>query len=147
VTAKDDKFKKHPIQLVGLNVLELSLKVNPEVDSENEMEEGGFTLNVSHSDYDEKESSIAVKVSAVIGSSDGKAPFDLFVELLGVFKVNAEKFPLVHLSDWASSNAPLILYPYLREHVYGLTTRCGFSPPLLPLLEVPTIRVQEKAPD
>ena len=59
----------------------------------------------------------------------------------GVFKVDETKFAKTHIEDWANRNAPIILYPYLREQAYALTIRCGYPGLIIPLLTVPTIKV------
>ncbi len=80
-----------------------------------------------------------------MGQDDGaKAPFVLKVELIGLFTVDPERFPIEHVDQWARTNAPLVLYPYLREQVYGLTSRAGFNATLLPLLEIPTFRLMQQ---
>lgn len=142
-----ETYKRHPIQLEFLKVVELRIKANLDVDQEIETDTTGFTLKVGSSQYDEGSKTIAVKVAASIDSGEEHAPFDLFVELLGVFSVDESKFPLEYVDDWAQRNAPLVLYPYLREHVFGLASRCGYQSVLLPLLEIPTFKVvQEKLP-
>ena len=60
------------------------------------------------------------------------------VEILGLFNVDDERFPIKSVHSWAKQNAPLILYPYLREQVFSLTSRAGFEGTLLPLFQVPT---------
>lgn len=137
---EEKSYKPHAIQLERIKVLELSMKVNLEVDQEKLPEPKGFTLSVGHSEYDDKASRIGVKVSATISSEDGGSPFDLTVELMGGFSVDKEMFPVKFIDDWAMRNAPIILYPYLREHVYALTMRGGFEGTLLPLLQVPTLQ-------
>ena len=60
----------------------------------------------------------------------------------GVFKVDETKFAKADIDDWANRNAPFILYPYLREQAYTLTVRCGFPGIIIPLLEVPTFKIE-----
>jgi len=52
---------------------------------------------------------------------------------LGIFEVDEDKFPFKFIQNWAEKNAPLILYPYLREQVFSLSSRAGFGGTLLPL--------------
>jgi preprotein translocase subunit SecB len=67
------------------------------------------------------------------------------VEILGRFSIDTKAFPVEHVPEWARTNAPIMLFPYLREHVYSLTLRAGFKPAVLPLITVPTIRVGSAA--
>lgn len=138
-----EKFRLHPLQLGSLLVMELHAKMKPGHDIETPIEPSNFLLSSGRAKYDESEHSIAVKIAATIGYDDENVPFEMRVELVGVFVVDEKRFPLVHLDHWAETNAPLVLYPYLREHVYSLTGRLGVMPVLLPLFEIPTFRITD----
>jgi preprotein translocase subunit SecB len=133
----------HPIQLISLNVIELYIKVNQSPEpSDLNLEEKDFSLRTGRSDYDKENHIIQVGVRLEIGEEDDqKSPFTLKVILGGVFKVDETKFSKEHIDDWAKRNAPIILYPYLREQAFALTARCGFPGIILPLLEVPTFKI------
>ncbi len=77
---------------------------------------------------------------------DEVVPFALRVHIMGQFKVDESTFDKAKIDKWARINAPYILYPYLREHVFALTARSGFDPVLLPLVELPTIKIERKPP-
>lgn len=137
------KYALHAIQLRALRVIELSIKLKPDrVLEESQSSPLDFNLTTGYGEYDADEHFIIVGVGASIGSENEDVPYDLKVDLRGTFEVDDTRFPLVHIEHWARNNAPLVLYPYLREHVYGLTSRIGATPVLLPLFEVPTFRVQ-----
>lgn len=72
-------------------------------------------------------------------------PYFLFVEVVGIFEVDESKFPPDRIYEWANANAMYVMYPYLREHVYALTSRAGFRPLLLELLEVPLFTLGKEA--
>ena len=131
-------YENHPIQLIALKVLELSIKVISEHEQQKLPDVENFSLFHGHSEYDQDDKAIAVKIGVEMGKEIEDVPFELKVELLGVFKVNDEKFPIKFVHNWAKQNAPLILYPYLREQVFSLTSRAGFEGTLLPLFQVPT---------
>jgi preprotein translocase subunit SecB len=137
----------HPIQLVNLGVKELFLRSNrpPEVSVGPEPEH--CSINVSSSSYDSELKRIAVslKLESGIGADQTKAPYAMKIELVGIFEVDEAGFSVEHISSWAMNNAPLIMFPYLREHAYSLSSRCGFRPLLLPLLEVPTFKLEKTA--
>jgi len=145
MTIQDTKEppKKHAIQLDGLKVFELSIKANPNMEDPHSQKIGetDFSMVTGHSEYYKEEHKIGVKISVEIGIDQDTSPFSLRVELMGIFDVDESRFPIMHIEHWAKTNAPLVLYPYLREHVYGLTTRAGFSGMLLPLFEIPTFKV------
>ncbi len=140
--------KKHPISIIKVTPIELSIKANVEPDNREKLGVIPYTMSVGHSDYDSSEKIIGVGVKFKTGKKDepdtSDLPFSLTVELSALFKVDEEKFPIEHIKDWAIRNAPLIIYPYLREHVYALTIRAGFPPMMLPLLEVPTFKIEKK---
>ena len=130
-------FERHPIQIRSLNVRELHLKTHVPSDSIDEIDSSAYSILVGHSDYDGESIQVGVKLTA--GDEDPEeAPFRLVAELVGEFEVDEDEFPVEHLGDWAYENAPYILMPYLREHVFALTNRCGLDPMLLPLAKVPT---------
>lgn len=145
---KVESLKLHAIQLVTLKVLKLTIAVNPNIEEQNPppIEDADFSLITGYSEYDAEAQNIAIKIGVEMGVDQESIPYSLQVELLGVFQVDENRFPLVHLEHWAKTNAPLVLYPYLREHVYSLTLRAGFPGTLLPLFEVPTFRVVKDAP-
>lgn len=135
-------FKKHPIQLENIKVVILSLKVNFDNQQDNLPDEVCFELFHGHSQFNVDDRKIAVKIGASVDSTDGNdSPFDLRVELLGIFSVSDE-FDEKYVESWAKTNAPLIIYPYLREHVYSLTSRAGFEGRVLPLFEIPVFKIE-----
>lgn len=125
-------------------MLETSIKANASMDDPHgqKIDIANVRLGTGYSKYNEDARQIIVKTSVEVGCDDGnELPFSLRVELVGIFIVDESQFPIVHIEKWAKGNAPLILYPFLREHVYGLTSRAGFDGMLLPLLEIPTFKV------
>lgn len=139
-------FKKHPINMVSIFPLCLSIKANVEP---NPLEgvKVPYSLKTASSKYDKENKIISVKVKFEIadgkGDKEQQPPFVMFVELMARFKVDDSAFPMDKIDDWAKRNAPIIIYPYLREHVYALTLRAGFMPMLLPLVEVPTFKIEQ----
>ena len=78
----------------------------------------------------------------VVACEDEDDVVTLKVEFHGRFKVDESSFPMDRLDHWADHNAPMVLYPYIREHVYSLTSKVGLPEGLLPLIEIPTFRVE-----
>lgn len=135
-----EKYQYHPIQLRAIKVLELSLVVNPEVNQDALPETDSFRFYHASSDYDMEDSTIAVKAGVVI-EEDDSSPFELKIEIVGIFEVDKDSFPLEKIDDFASKNAPLLLYPYLREHVYSITSRADYPSVVLPLFVVPPFKI------
>lgn len=132
------QYKHHPIQLKSLKVLELSIKLKQENQPAHLLDTQNFKIRHGHSEFDISDKSITVKIVVEIAEDEKDSPFSLKAELMGLFVVDDALFPTEHIYRWARENAPLILYPYLREHVHGLTSRAGFEGMLLPLFQLPT---------
>jgi preprotein translocase subunit SecB len=133
-------YKLHAIQLTDLRISELAIQVDLSVPRETES--SGFNIETGRSDYDANAHQIQVRMRVMMGHEEGKkSPFQLAVELHGNFVVDESQFDIKFIEDWAERNAPLVLYPYLREQVYSLTSRAGFQETLLPLFEIPTFRM------
>ena len=138
--------KLYPVRLINLGVRELSIVANEPPDIAIGANVQDCTIRIGTTNYDPENKTIQVSLVLESGTrlEEKNAPFKLRVELVGLFAVEESLFPVKHISDWATKNAPFILYPYLREHAFGLSSRCGFKPLILPLLEVPTLKIQEK---
>jgi preprotein translocase subunit SecB len=141
---KDFNPNLYPIQLISLNVKELFIKVKKHPESAYlTLDAEEFNLLTGHSKYDNKNHIIQVGVKLEIKEKEGQENhFDMRIVISGVFKVDETQFEKAHIEDWANRNAPIILYPYLREQAYALTIRCGFPGLILPLLEVPTFKIE-----
>jgi len=125
----------HPIQLKSLRVLELHIRVNSDASDEAEMP-GNMVLSIGRSEFDSERSRFATSLKAEIGGGPGD-PFVLSVEVQGLFEVDISQFDIKHINHFAETNAPLVLLPYVREHVFGLTSRAGFKAAIMPLMIVP----------
>ena len=148
MTDHDKSFVKlHSIQLLSVSVIELHIRANQLPDTSAKLELKDIPILVGHGEYNKENKTIQVSVKIEIGMEKDKeieVPFSLKVELVGNFEVDEDDFPIEHVDDWANRNAPMILHPYLREHVYALTSRSGFQPLILPLIEVPTLSQKQK---
>ncbi len=142
------KLVKHAIQLEGIAVKELFIRINSYEQNDNEIDRN-FKLGIGHSEFDGKIGEIDVGIIVKIGNPDDhegdekKSEFDLKVHLLAKFSVDQSRFPIGQIAHWTENNAPLVLYPYIREHVHALSVRAGVKPILLPLMEVPTLRIDK----
>lgn len=142
---KDPKLTPHPIQLLHLGVKGLYIRSNRPPDMNTTINPEDPTIKISTSPYDEKQKKIAVSITLETGMDTKKtqAPYAMKIELVGIFTVDEARFAPKNVPDWAKRGAPMILFPYLREHAFGLSSRCGFKPLLLPLLEVPTFKIDK----
>jgi preprotein translocase subunit SecB len=142
-------LKLHAIQLRHVFVNELLLRnFAPAPDERIELDSAEFQMQVRHSDYREKSKDILVEVSVSLGDevySEETSPFPFFlkVALTGRFSVDLTNFSREWLEIWAQQNAPMILFPFVREHLYGLSSRGELPKLLFPLIQVPTLQTTE----
>src|SRR6266496_6086773 len=127
---------EYPIQANFIAVRELYIKSHVPPNQRVQVDSANFILKTAHSSYDEAQHVIEVGVIIEYGietKPDEVVPFALRAHIMGQFKVDESTFEKAKIDKWARINAPYILYPYLREHVFALTARAGFNPVLLPL--------------
>lgn len=143
MNTKNTGPKKHGIQLVSIQTIEMSIKVNS-LEEAKMLESGDFSLEVARSAYNEESKTINVMATLFIRDDSGAGrtnPFNLKVSIVGEFEVDEKNFPPKYVEDWAEKASMFVLYPYIREITYTLTNRCGIDAVILPLFEVPTFKV------
>lgn len=129
-------MEKHPIQLESLIVKELVLNITDYHSSMQDEQELNITYSLGTTEYDKENKVIAVGFICEVNNLD-KKPFYIKVEILGIFSVDEEKFPIDKLDHWSKHNAPQLLMPYIRENVYSLSNKAGVKV-ILPLVTLPT---------
>lgn len=140
----------HPIQLVDVVVNKLNVVVNDPRAARDFEGELNLKIEVGHSELVEGDPNISVglrietkpEASEVSADSTEQGspelpPFAVEVELQGNFVVDYAKFSFDNLVRWAEVNAPFVLLPYAREHVYGLALRAGIRGLVFPLFIQP----------
>lgn len=143
-------MEKHPIQIVYVSVGDIDFVAYM---SGHGFQETNYEVKVgyTHSPYDSEEKCIHLRGRATIGkklsqgderSSDN--PFYLDIHLIARFEVDEDNFDVSYIEHWAKANAPMLMMPYLREHVSSLAIRCGFPGVNLPLIKVPRYRGDEQ---
>ncbi len=139
-TKEQQSVKLHGIQLKSVDVVELFIRANQTSDESTE-KKSDFSIKSSHSEYDEEEKTVQVGIQLEYGmEKDSETPCSMKIELFGDFEVDEDLFDKNHIADWAKRNAPMILFPYLREQAYALSVRCGLPPFILPLIQMPTLK-------
>lgn len=90
------------------------------------------------SDIDNK---LVVKLGARVHFEEDKN-FEAFAEMTGIFShTDKLSFPL---KDFATINAPAILFPFVREHLASLTSKAGLKTILLPPINFIAIAKESK---
>ncbi len=141
---KEARFDFHPIQLDSMDVISMSFeRMGIEDIDRDDLDNFNFTHG--YNEYNEEHKLFGVKVKAeVFSPQESDDCYKIIVELAGLFTVDESKFNIEHIYSFAAQNAPLILYPYLREQVYGMSARAGVEMPILPLFVVPTPQQYKK---
>jgi preprotein translocase subunit SecB len=139
---KAPSLDPYPIQLIQLGVRELSIRADVSPDEDATIALQDCSIRVGHSKYNEQDKTIGVSLKLEVGK-DENDPVTLRIQVIGLFQVDEGRFPMNRLLEWAMGNAPVIMLPFLREHAYALTSRCGFKPLILPLAEVNTISIEQ----
>jgi preprotein translocase subunit SecB len=137
---------RHPIQLVSLDVEELYLRVLDRYKFTDKEYSQEFSLSVGRSDYDAERKEIFVKLTLEFIPEVGQEldrPYEMRVQVAGQFQVDDQLFPIEQINNWAQYNAPMILIPYIREHSYSLSIRAGFEGLIVPMITVPTLKIQK----
>ena len=145
-------MKKHPIQLIDIGVKELSIVTKEPPEHGEKIDVDSFTFSVGYDGFNDSTRIINIGLKfekAMDDESEQISPEEdnissLKIEIIGCFKVDVENFPIEKIDHWAQYNAPYILIPYIREHVYSLTQKCGFEPLVLPLFQVPSFTIENK---
>lgn len=143
-------MKLHPIQLLSVETEELSIVVHERIKFLNSEYPKDFDYTIFSTEFDQEQSIVKVKVELNVKPPEGESidrPFTLKVGVAGAFKVDTSIFPADKLDVFIVHNAPLILLPYVREHAFSLTQRAGFEAIILPLVEVPTIKISKEKQD
>lgn len=138
----------HAIQLETIKVVETTLVVHDFQRAHEDGQDVNFHFQNSSSKYDPETQTIIVGIRGVMGDGEvdpvdpaKSSPFFIRVELRAVFRVDESNFPVAEIDNWARANAPLILYPFLREHIYGLALRAGIKEVIIPMVNLPVYKV------
>jgi hypothetical protein len=67
-------------------------------------------------------------------------PLSARVVVTGEFNI-CEAFPSEKTALWIGTNAAFVLYPYLRERMHYITGQGGYPPIMLPLLQIPAMKI------
>ena len=130
---KEKSFKKHAIQLEKIIVNEASFKL---VEFKGTPAIPNPKYFIGKSEYDKENHIVSIGLMAKIeGEQFG---YICVVDIIGLFTIDESNFEVSKIDQWCDINAPYILHPYLRQHLFNLTLNATGEGFLLPLIEVPT---------
>lgn len=135
-------MNKFPIQLVNIGVGEIHCTSSGfPLSSVCPIE--SYNLSIGHSDYEPASGKIQITVNFESIDDASKetinTDFKLVVRIHGEFEAIDDKdtFDTEKMGKWASTNGIAILLPFLRDIIYTLTSKSGYKPFILPLMEIP----------
>jgi preprotein translocase subunit SecB len=133
----------HAIQLQAVSTRELFICINGPVDDAVITACGDqVQLDSAHGDFNKEDRTINVGLRLMLGMDENNDfPISMRIEIVGSFTVDTDQFDEGNIESWATRNAPMILYPFVREHWCALTIRCGLPQMILPLIQVPTLTI------
>lgn len=121
------------IQLNGIYIDELTFKRN--LDFNGKIEEVTFNFNFktgSKYDQEHKEISTTLFIEANKSKEGRPLPFTFSLSMTGSFHV--EYITPEHLAQLEKINCPAIILPFLRETIATITSRAGFPPLYIPVI-------------
>ncbi|HAN09062.1 MAG TPA: hypothetical protein DCP90_00430 [Clostridiales bacterium] len=127
-------MKESKFQITGLRLKKFEFNINEDfnidkmdglkIDTKTEIErfEGNAKINLKVNIFEKKEEFIET------------APFFIKVVMEGIFEwdITLDDEMLKYLLN---SNAPAILFSYIRPHILNITVSAGFPPVILPLMD------------
>lgn len=139
----------YPVQPTFIVVREIHFVSHRPPSNEDKIDESEIHFTQQISPFDERQKRVQVTLGAEFGFQVGpekpKPPFSVKVVMTGEFSISDE-FPRDKIQLWAYRNAAFVIFPYLRERLYYITSQAGYPPILLPLIQIPTIKIETPQP-
>ena len=101
-------------------------RINGKEERENDLQ---FNFRINNK-MNKERTKLLVEFETLVGKKEEKSPIFIDVVMAGEFSINeAEKN--LDLEEFYIHNAPAIIFPYIREYISDLTTRAGYTPPII----------------
>ncbi len=127
------------LQMLGLYFPKFNFELN------NKLASGQLKniINVNYSDRVDDKLQVKVQIDLTLESENGE--FKLYLQTLGVFKLNKPDDMSDELADdILKKNTVAIMFPFIRSQVSLLTTQPGMSPILLQPIDVNALLHKEE---
>jgi preprotein translocase subunit SecB len=140
---EQQQLPNYPVQPTFIAVREIHFVSHRPPSDSDKIDESKIQISHSISQFDESRKRIQVTLAAKFGfdKEASNPPFSVRVVITGEFAI-ADEFPRDKILLWAKLNAPFVIYPYLRERLYYITIQGGYPPITLPLLQIPTLKME-----
>ncbi|ARC63911.1 protein-export chaperone SecB [Bacillus licheniformis] len=131
---------KAVMQFIDYKVLETRFKLNPAIESEEDLEP---TFGFQFKEFEENKA--LIKVSIELGDIEvSETSMYVFAEIAGIFQIESEEeIDEVLKKELFQVNSVAILYPYLRSLVSDLSSKGSNEGILLPTVNVRQLMSQE----
>jgi preprotein translocase subunit SecB len=137
----------YPIQATFITVREMHFVSHRPPSPSDHIEETSIAITQTATPFNEASRRVQVTLIAEFGSqpTPNPPPFSVKVAITAEFVI-ATTFPKDKVSLWVAQNSTFVIYPYLRERLHYITSQGGYPPILLPLMQIPTIKITVPQP-
>ncbi len=140
------KLKKNEQQGISFDKIifeKINFEANPEFKHENI--NNGLDVDISLNavaKIDESLNLLVLELETSVFKNTKNRPFYIFIKAIGFFSVK-NKDDVSIFEEFSKVNAPAIIFPFVRETIADLTLKAGFSPLLLPPINIRALVARE----
>lgn len=135
----------YPIQATFIVVRELHFISHRPPRASDRIDQSSVRITQKVGPFSEETKRIQVSLEADFGFEAEETaqppPFSVRVAITAEFAIS-DTFPRDKIQQWAVANSAFVIFPYLRERLYYITVQGGYPPILLPLMQIPTFKVE-----
>lgn len=122
-------MEQNAFKLLNIILIESSFKREPQIDFENKNLHNNINIDINKSKEDTNILYVTVSLDFDTSIEDKKY-ITSKIKMLGAFEIG-ENLPL-SIENFATINAPAIIFPFIREHLSNVSMKAGIQPILLP---------------
>jgi|ERR1035437_9188632 preprotein translocase subunit SecB len=138
---------QYPVQPTFIVVREIQFVSHRPPSGDDRIQDSEIRFTHAVAPFDEQTKRLQITLGAEFGfltdPNKPQPPFSLKVVMTGEFAI-ADDFPRDKIQLWATRNAPFVIFPYLRERLYYMSSQGGYPPILLPLMQIPTLKLERQ---
>jgi len=135
----------YPIQATFIAVRELHFVAHRPPSPSDRIDQSSVRITKKVGPFNAETKLIQITLIAELGfdaeSTAPAPPFSVKVAITAEFCIG-DAFPRDKIAQWAATNSAFVIFPYLRERLYYITVQAGYPPICLPLLQIPSFKVE-----
>lgn len=139
----------YPIQTTFIVVREIHFVSHRPPSASDKIDQSRISITQSATPFNEATRRVQVTLTAEVGPGPepeaNPPPFSVKVSMTGEFVIDPS-FPTDKIRLWIIQNSAYLIFPYLRERLHYITGQGGYPPILLPLMQIPTIKINAPKP-